>query len=272
MSLKKYKPSTPGQRFRSGMSFDEVTGARSEKKLRRILKKSGGRSGGKVVVRHQAGRQKRFWREIDFKRNKVKVEARVAAIEYDPNRTVNIALLNYKDGEKRYILAPVGLKVGDKVLAGEGAQVKLGHAMPLSKVPVGTAVHNVELTSGRGGQIARSAGSQVILAAKEGNFAHLKMPSGEIRKVRVNCMATIGQLGNLDWKNVKFGKAGRKRHMGIKPTVRGVAQDPRSHPHGGGEGRSGIGMSSPKTPWGKKVFAKTRKKKRSDKLILKRRK
>lgn len=274
MKLKSYKPVTPAQRFKTGLTFEEITKVGSDKRLRGILPKKSGRSVGKVVTRHKGGRQKRFWREIDFKRDKRDVEARVAAIEYDPNRTVNIALLYYQDGEKRYILAPVDLRVGDQVLSGEKAQVKVGHSMPLARVPIGTVVHNVELTPGKGGQIARSAGGGATLEAKEAGYAHLKLPSREIRKVNLKCLATIGQLGNLDWKNVKFGKAGRKRHLGIKPTVRGVAMDPRSHPHGGGEGRSGIGMPSPKSPWGKPTLGKkTRKKKKpSDKWIIKRRK
>ncbi|PJE69160.1 50S ribosomal protein L2 [Candidatus Shapirobacteria bacterium CG10_big_fil_rev_8_21_14_0_10_38_14] len=245
------------------------------KKLKKILPKHSGRdAAGRVSVRHQGGRQKRFLRKIDFKREKHDITARVAAIEYDPNRTTNIALVVYQDGEKRYILAPVGLEVGNVVVSGKKAELKVGNALPLKKIPVGMPIHNIELTPGKGGQLARGAGTSALIQAKEGKWANLKLPSKEIRKVPLTCMATVGQLSNVDWQSVNFGKAGRKRHMGIRPTVRGVSQHPDSHPHGGGEGKSGIGMPSPKSPWGKKTLGKkTRKRtKYSDKLIIKRRK
>lgn len=251
-----------------------ITKSKPERSLIRILKKKAGRSSwGKVTVRHQAGREKRYLREIDFKREKFGIHARVLAFEYDPNRTANLALLAYSDGEKRYILAPEGLKVGEEVVSGPEAEVKIGNHLPLSKIPIGTPIHNLELTPGKGGQILRSAGATATILAKEAGFAVAKLPSGETRKVPLTCFATIGQVGNIDWKNIKFAKAGRKRHMGIKPTVRGTAQHPASHPHGGGEGRSGIGMPGPKSPWGKPTLGKrTRKRgKWSDKWIVKRR-
>lgn len=256
------------------VSSKKVVATKPVKSLMEILPKSGGRgSRGQISVRHIGGRAKRLYRKIDFKRNKFGIEAVVAAIEYDPNRSANVALLHYLDGEKRYILAPVGLEVGEKVVSGESVEVRLGNAIPLKNIPVGVQVHNVELTPGRGGQIARSAGGSATLAAKEGKFAHLRMPSGELRRVPSNSLATVGQISNPDWKNVHFGKAGRIRHMGIRPTVRGVAMSPRDHPHGGGEGRSGIGMSSPKSPTGKKTLGKkTRRPKYSDKFIMERRK
>lgn len=244
------------------------------KRLKTIRKKHGGRDiSGKVVVRHQGGEQKRFLRAIDFKRDKRGIEGKVIAIEYDPNRNADIALIQYADGDKRYIVAPNGLLLEAKVIAGQGVDMKLGNSMPLSEIPIGTMIHNIELTPGKGAQLARSAGTAVMIAAREGNFVHLKLPSGEMRKVQSTGYATIGQVGNIEWKNEFFGKAGRKRHMGIRPTVRGVAMNPRSHPHGGGEGRSGIGMSSPKTYAGQKAVGKTRsKKKYSNKYILQRRK
>ncbi len=244
-------------------------------KLKRILpKKSGRNAAGKVTVRHQGGRHKRFLREIDFKRNKHDIPAKVAAIEYDPNHNAQLALLFYADGEKRYILAPEGLKVGDKVLAGKNAEINLGNALPLRKIPEGSIIHNLELKPGKGGQIVRGAGTGAILMSKEKKYAVVKLPSGEQRKIELGCYATLGQVGNAEWKNRVLGKAGRTRHLGIRPTVRGVAQNPASHPHGGGEGRSGIGMPSPKSPWGKPTLGKkTRKRtKYSDKLILKGRK
>ncbi|OGH07121.1 MAG: 50S ribosomal protein L2 [Candidatus Levybacteria bacterium RBG_13_35_9] len=242
--------------------------------LKFIKKKNSGRdAGGQISVRHQGGQQKRFIRNIDFKRDKRNIEGKVLAIEYDPNRTVDIALIQYKDGEKRYILAPSELKLKDVIMAGANEEIKVGNAMPLEVMPIGTFVHNVELTPGRGGQIARGAGTSAILAAKEGIFVHLKLPSGEVRKVPSRSFATIGVLGNVDLKNRVFKKAGTKRHMGIRPTVRGVAQNPRSHPHGGGEGRSGIGMTTPKTYAGRAAVGKTRnRKKYSNKYILQRRK
>ncbi len=244
------------------------------KKLKIIRKKKGGRnSKGKVVVRHKGGEHKRFLRVIDFKRGKREILGKVIAIEYDPNRTCEIALIQYADGDKRYILCPEGLRVGKSVVAGEKVDAKLGNAGPLGTFPVGTVVHNIELTPGKGGQIARGSGTGAIIQAKEGNFVHLKLPSGEIRKIRKVCFATVGNLGNVEWKNKVFGKAGSKRRLGIRPTVRGVAQNPKSHPHGGGEGRSGIGMRIPKTYAGRPAFGKTRKKKKySNKYILQRRK
>lgn len=243
-------------------------------KLKTIKKKHSGRdASGKVVVRHQGGQHKRYFRAIDFKRNKFNIIGRVAAIEYDPNRTCDIALIQYTDGEKRYILAPLGLKENDTIASGTGVDANLGNALPLGEMPAGTVVHNVELTPGKGGQIARGAGTGALVSAKEGDYVFLKLPSGEIRKVSILSMATVGQLGNVEWKNEVIGKAGRSRHMGIRPTVRGVAQNPRSHPHGGGEAKSGIGMPGPKTYAGRSAVGKTRKKKKySDKYIVARRK
>ncbi|MEX0622196.1 MAG: 50S ribosomal protein L2 [Candidatus Woykebacteria bacterium] len=242
--------------------------------LMKILTKTGGRSSsGKISVRHIGGRHKRFYRKVDFARNKFGIEAKIAAIEYDPNRNVNIAQLNYVDGEKRYILAPQGLNVGDRVVSGEKVEIKPGNALPLKNIPLGIQVHNIELVPGKGGQIVRSAGVAATISAKEGKYAHVKLPSGELRKIRIDSMATIGQLGNLDVKTIERKKAGKSRHLGIRPTVRGVAMSPRDHPHGGGEGRSGIGMSSPKSPTGKKTLGKkTRGARPSDKLIIERRK
>lgn len=244
------------------------------RQLKTIRKKNSGRdSQGRVAVRHQGGEHKRFLRVIDFRRNKKDVVGKIVALEYDPNRTTDIALVHYADGDKRYILMPVGMKIGDTIVSSADADIKTGNAMPLSAMPVGTLVHNVELMPGRGGQLARSAGTGAILAAKDGKLVQLRLPSGEVRKVRSDCMATVGQLGNIDWKNEVFEKAGRKRHMGIRPTVRGVAQNPRSHPHGGGEGRSGIGMTKPKTFAGRAAVGKTRRpKKYSNKYIVTRRK
>lgn len=245
------------------------------RKLLRILpKRSGRNASGKVTMRHQGGREKRFLRLIDYKRNKYEIPAKVSSIEYSPNRGADIALLNYADGEKYYILAPIGLKVGDEVVSGQRVEIKIGNALPLKSIPAGTVVHNIELVPGKGGQIVRGAGTGATLASKEGKYAVLKLPSGEQRRVQLGCFATIGQVSNPERKAVKLGKAGRKRHMGIRPTVRGVVQHPGSHPHGGGEGKSGIGMPSPKSPWGKKTLGKrTRKRKKySDKLIIKRRK
>lgn len=244
------------------------------KRLKFIKKKHSGRNvSGQVVVRHQGGEQKRFLRVIDFKRDKIGIIGKVISIEYDPNRTCEIALIQYSDGEKRYILRPEGLDLDGPVESGRDVEVRVGNALPMSVLPIGTVVHNIELTPGRGGQMARGAGTNAIVTAKEGGLVHLKLPSGETRMVREDCFATVGQLGNIDWKNTVFGKAGRKRHMGIRPTVRGVAMNPRSHPHGGGEGRSGIGMPSPKTYTGRKAVGKTRKKnKYSNRFIIQRRK
>lgn len=275
MALSFISGTTPSSRFASKLSFKDLTKKRPEKSLIAILPKNSGRdSEGHVSVRHQGGRQKRYLRVIDWKRDKVNIKGRVEALEYDPNRTANIALIKYLDGEKRYILAPEGLKIGDEVVSGNDADIKTGNALPLSKMPIGTIIHNVELFRGRGAQMIRSAGAGASILARENGYCHIKLPSGEVRLISEDCFATVGTVGNVDWKNIKIGKAGRKRHMGIRPTVRGVAQDPRSHPHGGGEGRSGIGMPSPKTPWGKKALGKkTRKRfKYSNKFIIKRRK
>lgn len=244
------------------------------KRLKTIKKKKSGRDvSGQVSVRHKGGEHKRYLRSVDFRREKIDIQGRVIGIEYDPNRTADIALVQYEDGEKRYILAPEGLKLNDFVISGEKADLKVGNAMPLSQIPIGTFVHNIELTPGRGGQMARSAGTSATVAAHEEGYVHLKLPSKEVRKVRSNGTATIGNLGNADWKNEVIGSAGRKRHMGIRPTVRGVAQNPRSHPHGGGEGRTGIGMPGPKTYRGRPAVGKTRRKnKYSNKYILQRRK
>lgn len=245
------------------------------KKLTKILPKHSGRdSSGKIAVRHQGGRQKRFLRKIDWKREKHGIPAKVVSLEYDPNRTANIALVVYDDGEKRYVLAPEGLKVGDKIVSGEKAEVKTGNVLPLKKIPVGTPIHNIELRPGKGGQIVKSAGAVAQILAKEKGMATVKLPSGEQRLISLDCWATIGQVSKSFWKTVKLGKAGRKRLMGIRPTVRGVVMNPHAHPHGGGEGKSGIGMPSPKSPWGKKTLGKKtrRPKKYSDKYIVKRRK
>lgn len=251
-------------------SFDEITTDKPEKSLtERLMKKGGRNQQGRLTVRHQGGGHKRLYRVIDFKRNKDGIPARVATIEYDPNRSARIALLNYVDGEKRYILAPNGLKVGDKVESGEQADIKVGNTLPLKNIPVGTMVHNVELKIGKGAQLARSAGTSAQLMAKEGSYATLRLPSGEVRKVHVNCRATIGEVGNLEHENITLGKAGRNRWLGVRPENRGVAMNPNDHPHGGGEGRSPVGRKHPVTKWGKCAMgAKTRRKKASDKLIV----
>lgn len=273
MAVKKYKPVTPGQRGMTGYSFDEVTKTKPERSLIVSLRKTGGRNMyGRITVRHQGGGHKRFLRLIDFKRDKLGVPARVAAIEYDPNRTARLALLHYADGEKRYILAPVGLKVGDSIVSGPLADIRPGNSLPISSIPVGTLVHNIEVKQGKGGQLVRSAGTAAQLLAKEGDYAQIRMPSGEVRLVLQTCYATIGQVGNLEHSNIKLGKAGRKIHLGIRPTVRGTAMSPRDHPHGGGEGRQPVGMPGPKSPWGKPTRGyKTRKNKQTDKYIVKRR-
>jgi large subunit ribosomal protein L2 len=273
MAVKKYKPVTPGQRGMTGYSFDEVTKTKPERSLIVSLRKTGGRNMyGRITVRHHGGGHKRFLRLIDFKRDKLGVPARVAAIEYDPNRTARLALLHYADGEKRYILAPVGLKVGDSVVSGPLAEIRPGNSLPISSIPVGTLVHNIEVKQGKGGQLVRSAGTAAQLLAKEGDYAQIRMPSGEVRLVLQTCYATIGQVGNLEHSNIKLGKAGRKIHLGIRPTVRGTAMSPRDHPHGGGEGRQPVGMPGPKSPWGKPTRGyKTRKNKQTDKYIVKRR-
>ena len=274
MAIKGFKPYSPGRRFMTVSSFDEITTDKPEKSLLRPLKKTGGRNQqGKLTVRHQGGGHKRRYRIIDFKRKKDGIPAKVATIEYDPNRSARIALLHYVDGEKRYILAPNGLKVGDKIESGAEADIKVGNALPLANIPVGTLIHNIELKIGKGAQLVRSAGTGAQLMAKEGNYALIRMPSGEIRKVHVNCRATIGQVGNLDHENITIGKAGRSRWLGIRPENRGVAMNPNDHPHGGGEGRSPVGRKHPVTKWGKCAMgAKTRRKKKaSSKLIVKRR-
>ena len=273
MAIRNYKPTTPGRRKMSTLVNEDITKTTPEKSLVVTVRKNGGRNNqGKITVRHQGGGVKRKYRIIDFKRNKKDVPGKVASIEYDPNRTANIALINYIDGEKRYILAPKGLKVGDKIEAGENADIKIGNALPLSVIPVGTMVHNIELRPGKGGEIARSAGSSAQILGREGNYVMLRLSSGEQRKVLGTCMATIGEVGNEDSSLVKVGKAGRKRHMGVRPTVRGSVMNPNDHPHGGGEGRAPIGRSAPVTPWGKPALGyKTRKKKQSDKFIVRRR-
>jgi len=273
MAVKKYKPTTPGQRGMTGYTFDEITKDKPERSLLMPLRKSGGRNMyGRITVRHRGGGHRRHIRIVDFKRDKRDIPARVAAIEYDPNRTARLALLHYVDGEKRYILAPVDLRVGDSVIAGTSAEIRPGNSLPISNIPVGTMVHNLELKPGRGGQLVRAAGGAAQLLAKEGEYAQVRMPSGEVRLVRQVCYATIGQVGNLDHSNIKLGKAGRKRHLGFRPAVRGSAMSPRDHPHGGGEGRQPIGMPGPKSPWGKPTLGyRTRRNKRTDKYIVRRR-
>jgi large subunit ribosomal protein L2 len=273
MAVKKYKPITPGQRGMTGYTFEEITKSKPERSLLMPLRKSGGRNMyGRVTVRHRGGGARRHIRIVDFKRDKRSIPARVAAIEYDPNRTSRLALLFYADGEKRYIIAPLDMRVGDSVMSGPGAELRPGNSLPIANIPVGTLVHNVELQEGRGGQLVRAAGGAAQLLAKEGDYAQVRLPSGEVRLIRQSCYATIGQVGNVDHGNVKLGKAGRKRHMGIRPTVRGTAMSPRDHPHGGGEGRQPIGMPSPKSPWGQPTLGKkTRRNKRTDQYIVRRR-
>lgn len=272
MAVKIYKPVTPGLRNRTGDTFEEITKSKPERSLIVFRKSTGGRNNlGRVTVRHRGGGVRRFIRIIDVKRNKTNVPAKVAAIEYDPNRTARIALLNYVDGEKRYILAPIGLKVGDMVVSGPNAEIRVGNAMPIANIPVGSTIHNIELKPGRGGQVVRAAGASAQLVAKEGDYAQVRLPSGEVRMVLQVCYATIGQIGNVDHSNIKLGKAGRKRHLGIRPTVRGTAMSPRDHPHGGGEGRQPVGMAGPKTPWGKPALGyKTRRNKKTDRFIVRR--
>ena len=271
MGIKTYNPYTPSRRNMSGLDFDVITKTTPEKSLTTSLKKTAGRNNqGKITVRHHGGGERRKYRIIDFKRRKDDIPATVVSIEYDPNRTANIALLSYADGEKAYILAPVGLKVGDKLMNGANAEIKIGNCLPLEAIPVGTEVHNVELYPGKGGQLVRSAGNSAQLMAKEGKYATLRLPSGEMRMVPIIARATIGQVGNIEHGLVKVGKAGRKRHMGIRPTVRGSVMNPNDHPHGGGEGRTSIGRPAPCTPWGKPALGlKTRKKnKQSNKMIV----
>lgn len=275
MPVKKFKPTSPGIRHMTVLDFSEITTDEPEKSLVVPLKKSGGRNVyGRITVRHRGGGNKRKYRIIDFKRDKDGIPAKVATIEYDPNRSAHIALLHYADGEKRYIIAPLGLKVGDTVMSGPDVDIKVGNALPLANIPVGTFIHNIELKPGKGGQLVRAAGTAAQLMAKEGNYAHVRMPSGEVRLIGLSCRATIGQVGNVDHENITIGKAGRKRHLGIRPTVRGSAMNPVDHPHGGGEGKAPIGRPTPVTPWGKPTLGyKTRKKnKASDKFIIKRRK
>lgn len=274
MAVKKYKPTSPGRRGMTGHSFDEITSSKPERSLIGKKKRRAGRNfQGRITVRHQGGGHKRQLRHVDFKRDKHEIPAKVASIDYDPNRSANLALLHYADGEKRYILAPLGLKVGESVVSGPDVEIRTGNSLPIANIPTGTMIHNIELKEGRGGQMVRSAGSAAQLVAKEGDYAQIRLPSSEVRLVRQACYATIGQLGNVDHGNVKLGKAGRKRHRGIRPTVRGSAMSPRDHPHGGGEGRSGIGMPSPKSPWGKPTLGKrTRRNKATDKYIVRRRK
>ena len=273
MALKRFKPTSAGQRFKTTPSFEEITTSTPEKSLLEKVKKTGGRNSyGRITVRHIGGGNRQKYRVIDFKRNKDNIPAKVATIEYDPNRSSYIALLHYADGEKRYILAPLGLAVGDTVVSGDNVEIKVGNTLPLENIPVGSVIHNIEFQPGRGGKIARSAGNSAQYMAKEGGYATLRMPSGEMRKVPVTCRATIGQIGNTEHEIVSLGKAGRKRHMGIRPTVRGSVMNPVDHPHGGGEGKSPVGHAGPMTPWGKPALGyKTRKKKNiSNKFIVKR--
>lgn len=273
MAIKRYKPTSPARRFMSVSAFSEITTTTPERRLLVSLNKSGGRNAqGKITVRHIGGGNRQKYRIIDFKRNKDNIPAKVVSIEYDPNRSANIALLCYADGEKRYILAPLGLTVGDVVMSGANADIKAGNALPLENIPVGTLVHNIELQPKKGGQLVRSAGASAQLMGKEGKYAILRLPSGEMRYVLIGCRATVGQIGNLDHEIVRVGKAGKTRHMGVRPTVRGVVMNPCDHPHGGGEGKSPVGMPSPVTPWGKPALGyKTRKKKNaSNGMIIKR--
>ena len=273
MAIKTYRPTSPGRRGMTVSTFEEITRTEPERSLLRPLRKRSGRNVyGRITVRHRGGGHKRQYRLIDFNRDKVGISARVGSIEYDPNRSARIALLTYADGEKRYIIAPLGLQVGDQVMSGEDAEIRVGNALPLERIPLGTLVHNIELYPGRGGQMVRSAGTSAQVLAKEGEYVTLRLPSAEMRLVRKECMATVGEVGNVDHGNIKLGKAGRKRWLGRRPAVRGSAMSPRDHPHGGGEGRSPIGMSSPKSPWGKKTLGKkTRRNKATDKYIVRRR-
>ena len=273
MGVKKYKPVTPSLRGMTGSTFEEITKTKPERSLIKPLRKSGGRNMyGRITVRHRGGGHKRHIRIVDFKRKKYGIPAKVSAIEYDPNRSARLALLFYADGEKRYIIAPLDLRVGDTIVSGPEAEVRPGNCLPISNIPIGTMVHNIELNEGRGGQLVRAAGGAAQLLAKEGDYAQIRLPSGEVRLVRQKCYATIGQVGNLDHSNIKLGKAGRKRHLGIRPTVRGSAMSPRDHPHGGGEGRTGIGMPGPKSPWGKPTLGyRTRRNKRTEKFRVRRR-
>jgi large subunit ribosomal protein L2 len=273
MPIKQFKPTSPGRRGSSGYTFEEISKKRPERSLTEPLRKRGGRNiQGRLTVRHRGGGEKRLYRRIDFKRNKTGVRARVEAIEYDPNRSARIALLAYEDGEKRYILCPLGLKIGDSVVAGPTAEIRPGNALPMRNIPTGTLVHNIEMQLGRGGQIVRSAGAGAQLMAKEGEYSLVRLPSGEMRRVLSACMATIGQVGNVEHNNIKLGKAGRARHRGLRPEVRGSAMNPRDHPHGGGEGKAPVGLPGPKSPWGKPTLGyRTRNNKATDKYIVRRR-
>ena len=273
MGIRKYKPTSPGRRGMTGDTFEDVTKDKPERSLIRSLPNRGGRNAqGKITARHLGGGNRRNYRMVDFKRDKHGIPATVTAVEYDPNRSSRIALLNYADGEKRYIIAPLGLRGGDGVLSGPNAEVRLGNSLPLANMPLGTTVHCIELRPGQGAQMARTAGAGAQLLAKEGDYATLRLPSGEMRKVRQDCFAVVGQVGNVDHSNIKLGKAGRKRHMGVRPTVRGSAMSPRDHPHGGGEGRQPIGKPGPRSPWGKPTLGKkTRNNKRTDQFIVRRR-
>jgi len=273
MAVKVFKPKTPGQRHKTSYTFEEITKTTPERSLTVIRKQRSGRNSmGRVTVRHRGGGARRQIRLVDYKRDKVNIPAKVAAIEYDPNRTARLALLFYADGEKRYIIAPIGVKVGDTLMSGPHAEIKPGNNLPLANIPVGTNIHAIELHPGKGAQMVRSAGTSAQLLAKEGKYAHVRMPSGEVRLVLQDCSASIGQVGNVEHTNIKLGKAGRKRHMGRRPEVRGTAMSPRDHPHGGGEGRTGIGMPGPKTPWGKPALGyKTRRNKRTNDMIVRQR-
>ncbi len=273
MAVKKYKPTSPGRRGMTGSTFEEITRRKPERSLLIHKRRRAGRNNqGRITVRHRGGGHKKQLRKIDFKRDKQIIPAKVASIEYDPNRSARIALLHYVDGEKRYILAPLGLQVGDKVVAGPEAEIRAGNSLPLANIPLGTMLHNIELYEGRGGQLVRAAGTSAQLLGKEGAYAAIRLPSGEVRRVRQKCYATIGEVGNPEHGNIKLGKAGRKRHRGIRPTVRGSAMSPRDHPHGGGEGRQPIGLPGPKSPWGKPTLGKkTRRNKRTGKYIIRRR-
>ncbi len=273
MAVKKYKPVTPSLRGMTGHTFEEITKSKPERSLLTPKKRTSGRNMyGRITVRHRGGGHRRHIREVDFKRNKHGIPARVAAIEYDPNRTARIALLHYVDGEKRYIIAPLDLRVDDVVESGPKSEIRPGNSLPISGIPVGTLIHNIELKEGRGGQLVRAAGGSAQLLAKEGDYVQVRLPSGEVRLIRQTCYATIGQIGNVDNSNIKLGKAGRKRHMGIRPTVRGSAMSPRDHPHGGGEGRQPIGLPGPKSPWGKPTLGKkTRRNKSTEKYIVRHR-
>ncbi|HHX08551.1 MAG TPA: 50S ribosomal protein L2 [Chloroflexi bacterium] len=273
MAVKVYKPKTPGQRHKTSYTFEEITKSKPERSLTVLRKKHSGRNSmGRITVRHRGGGARRQIRIVDFKRDKVNIPAKVAAIEYDPNRSARLALLNYADGEKRYIIAPIGVKVGDKLMSGTNVEIRPGNNLPLANIPVGTTVHAIELHPGKGAQMVRSAGTSAQLLAKEGRYAQIRMPSGEVRLVLQECTASIGQVGNVEHSNIKLGKAGRKRHMGRRPEVRGTAMSPRDHPHGGGEGRSNIGMPGPKTPWGIPTLGyKTRRNKRTNDMIVRHR-